>query len=166
MENILAVKNKVTLIKNVDGTQLKWTLNKPTYQNGRCLNLGPAIRKSNVTRDILRFQLVSENIPENVERVKVVFQDPINGGGLLPIVFEMKGDAITIDTKPEKKRRKFQTKISKSEHVKGDPNYDCEDYSEENTYGQCIEAELVSKTHTILLLYQRKGKGFVMKHLT
>ena len=145
---------------------MKWTLNKPSYQNGRCLNLGPAIRQSNVTLKYLWFYLVSENIPEYFEQVKVVFQDPINGRVLLPIVFEIKGDEVNIDTKPEKKLRKFQTKISQSEHVKGDPNYDCEDYSEENTYGQCIEAELVSKTHTILLLYQRKGKGFVMKHLT
>ena len=83
MENILAVK-------------LKWTLNKPSYQNVRYLNLGPAIRKSNVTRDILWFHLVSEKIAENVEQVKVVFQNPINGGGLLPIVFEMKCDIVIV----------------------------------------------------------------------
>ena len=79
------------------------------------------------------------------------------------MVFEMKGVAITIDTKPEKKLRKFQTKISKSEHVKGDPNYECENYSKGYTYGQCIEAELVSKMHDLIgchsPLISEKGEG-------
>ena len=75
----------------------------------------------------------------------------------------MKGDAIKIDTKPQKKVRKFQTKIFKSEHVKCDPNFDCEDNSAENTYGQCIEAELVSKMHHLIgchpPLISEKGEG-------
>ena len=112
MEEILAVKKNVTLLKNYDGTHLEGNLIKPSYQNGKCFNLGPAIRENNVTRDILWFSIVSQNIPNNSGQVKVVFQDPINGGVLLPIVFEMRGDAININTKPENKLRKVHVRPS------------------------------------------------------
>jgi hypothetical protein len=150
MEDILTVKTNVIVIKSIDGNHLESTYKNPSYQNGRCLNLGPGIRKNNTTKNNLMFSIVSENIPNASDWVKVLFQDPINGRDIIPIVFEMKGDPIKVETKPQKKLHKFQTKISKSEHVRGDPKYDCEHYSEDNTYGQCIEAELVSKMHHLI----------------
>ena len=149
LEDILEVKKNATLIKMMK-PQLDLTFKNPSFQNGRCVNLGPSIRNGNITWDSLVFSVLSEKIPETYKNVRVLLQDPISGGDILPIVFEMKGDSIKIETKPEKKYRRYQTKISISKHVKGDPKYDCENYSEGSTYGKCIETELVTKIHELI----------------
>ena len=45
----------------------------------------------NVTWNSLVFSVLSEKIPETYKNVEVLIQDPINGGDILPILFEMKG---------------------------------------------------------------------------
>ena len=65
-------------VKSFAKTHLNLTKN-PSYQNGRCLNLGPGTRKNIITSDGLSVSIYSEDIPNTSELVKVVFQDPING---------------------------------------------------------------------------------------
>ena len=92
------------------------------------------------------------SIQNSTERsyAQVVYKDTVNGNDLIPIGFEQKGDAIKIKTKPQHKLLKVRTKISVFEHVKDDPQYDCEDYSENNTYSDCIREEIVSKFKNLL----------------
>ena len=61
----------------------------------------------------------------------------------------MKGPPILVGVK-EKGYHGYLIKISQLRHVEGSPHYDCKDYSEENTYGQCIEEEFRRKLVSIL----------------
>ena len=38
--------------------------------------------------------------------------------------------------------RKYKIKISRSEHVQGDPLLDCKVYTEENSYNDCLQSEI------------------------
>ena len=64
-------------------------------------------------------------------------------------MFEMKGDVIKIETKPKGQLIKFK-KITVFKHVADDPNFECENYSEENNYNRCIEEEIVSKFNDLI----------------
>ena len=147
LEDILTVKEDSSFLKIKD-PQVQLNFEKPGYPSGRCANLGPGIRNMNKTAEFTWFILESNfAINENVE---VFFQDPINGAQLLPTDFEMEGDAVEVQIKPYGNLRKFKTRISKFQHVKGDPKFDCENYDENRTYNDCIENELVTKFHELI----------------
>ena len=78
------------------------------------------------------------------------FHDPINGAQFIPREFEMKGSPISAKIKPQNSFRKFKTRISKFDHVEGDPNYKCKTYTEKKPYNDCIEKELMTKFHSLL----------------
>ena len=44
--------------------------------------------------------------------------------------------------RPEAEIRAFKTKISRSQHVQGDPLFDCSVYSKENSYNDCLQSEV------------------------
>ena len=83
-------------------------------------------------------------------RIQVFLRDSKSGEDLTPIAFEMKGDSIIKKTKKDQIELVVKIKVSMFEHVEGDPDNDCKYYSENFTYGQCVEEELV-KTFTDLL---------------
>ena len=59
--------------------------------------------------------------------------------------FQMKGDHIKVHLDPLKNDNiswLFAVKVSRSYHVQGDPLFDCTDYTEEETYGDCVREEL------------------------
>ena len=47
-----------------------------------------------------------------------------------------------IETRLEPKSLTYRTRISKSEHVTGDPLFDCTVYTTDNSYDDCIRSEL------------------------
>ena len=59
--------------------------------------------------------------------------------------FQMTGDHIKIHLDPLKNDNiswLFAVKVSRSHHVQGDPLFDCTDFTEEESYGDCAREEL------------------------
>ena len=149
MEDILTVKKDSALLK-MGYPEVEINFEKANYPHGRCVNLGPGMRNINKTEDYVRISWFSPNNYEKHENIEVFFKDPINGAQLLPIDFEMKGDAIEAPIKPYGFLRKYKTKISKYQHIKGDSKFDCEHYDENETYNDCIENELITTFYQLI----------------
>ena len=73
-------------------------------------------------------------------KVKIFLMDNSNSPKLIPDDMEMVGDQI--ETRLERKSLHYRTRISKSEHVAGDPLFDCTVYTIDNSYDDCIRSEL------------------------
>ena len=127
---------------------ITFSFNEPNYPFGRCLNLGPGLRALNTTVDLINLLILPQDIQNS--SVRVFFKDPENGDYLIPVPLNMKGDSIKMSTKSNNHLKKIRTKIFLSEHVKGDPTFDCEEYAKENPYRKCMEMELISKFHNLI----------------
>ena len=69
-------------------------------------------------------------------KLKVFLMDSRNSPKQIPDEMEMLGDQIGTGLKLESST--YRTKISRSEHVTGDPLFDCAVYTRENSYDDCI----------------------------
>ena len=147
VEDLVSLKENMTILEFwKPSRQLNINMNNfknPNYPFGRCLNFGPSVRALSKTVDDVAFFVKSRNTSD-AETLQVLFKDPVNGNDLKPIPLEMEGDSIKMETKPNSHFKKWRTTISLFEHVKGDPKFDCENYSEENTFSKCLEQELVA----------------------
>ena len=144
MENVVSVKKNKPLIKIVHPVNLGVLFEQPSFPFGRCINLGPGLRARNGSVDVLAFY---GNSTHTRSKVQVFIQDPINGNNFSPIGNKMRGGRITFKPKPAGLLLKLHTEFSLFKHVKGDPQYDCEEYFENNTYTDCLEAEHLSNFH-------------------
>ena len=66
--------------------------------------------------------------------------DTANSPHLYPDEMEMVGSPILLG--PERSYHMFQTKISKSEHVYDDPLFDCDVYTDENSFDKCLRKDI------------------------
>ena len=66
---------------------------------------------------------------------------------MLPKEFEMKEDQLKISIDSKNLVTKFKLKISKFQHFEGYPKLDCQTYTADSTYTNCIEKEIASKFH-------------------
>ena len=74
--------------------------------------------------------------------LKILLMDPVNSPLVFPANFEMRGSPINVELKnPNKGWYSFQIKVSQSHHLEGDPQFDCKEYSLNDTYGECIKQE-------------------------
>ena len=147
LEDILAVNNdsfKINMMAPDDS--LKMNVIAPvisqSYLHPRYpmegVSRGPGFRMRKNDTNAILFSITSENNENGKEYAQVYFQDPINGALILPTEFEMKGDQLKIPIKAQSLFRKFKTKISKFQHIEGDPNFECQTYTEDYTYANCI----------------------------
>ena len=160
LEDILAVNNdsfKINMMApddslkmNVIAPVISQSYLHPRYPYGRCINLGPGFRMRKDDTNAIVFSITTENNETEKEYAQVYFQDPINGALILPTEFEMKGDQLKIPIKAQNSFRKFKTKISKFQHIEGDPNFECQTYTEDYTYAKCIENEISSIFHELI----------------
>ena len=74
--------------------------------------------------------------------MKVFLMDPINAPHIYPIDLQMKGDHIKIPLSRGVSWFYFIIRVSRSYHVMGDPLFDCQEYSEQETYGECVREDL------------------------
>ena len=137
MDDSVVVKKNMTLIRLIE-PKVQLDYNYLAYPFGRCINLGPGIRSLNKTVDIISFDVLKNNLSGG-SKVQVHFKDPINDDFLKPVSFAMQGDSIKVDIKPIRHFKKYTTKLSLSEHVIGDPKFDCIFYSEENSFTRCLK---------------------------
>ena len=115
------------------------------YPFGRCLVIRPP---SQQTLDDFKPKYIYVNFNNTYVdqlklssvKVKIFLMDNINSPKLNPDDMEMVGDQI--ETRLEPKSLTYRTRISKSEHVTGDPLFDCTVYTIDNSYDDCIRSEL------------------------
>ena len=147
VEDLVLVKENHEIIRNMN-PNIRLELMEPNYPFGRCINLGPGIRALNTTIEDILFSLEANTVFGS--SIKILYKDPISGDYLIPYGFESKRDSTKIDTRNKNQWTKLRTTISLFEHTKGDPKYDCENYSKEKTYRQCMEEQLVEYFHNLI----------------
>ena len=81
--------------------------------------------------------------------LRAYFMDVINSPRLYPDVMEMT-DEVSLVKASLNHVSTFETKIIRSHHISGDPNLDCFGYTEEDSYHDCIQKELLDMFQTMI----------------
>ena len=76
----------------------------------------------------------------NESSMSVLLLDPKNSPLTYPLNFQMRGHHIRVPF--EKGWRIFKIKVLRSAHIQDDPNFECTEYDEDNTYGDCVQKEM------------------------
>ena len=140
------VENGVYVLNN---PILKWRM--MAFPHFRCQVVKPSTKGMNMsaidmymeTANIVKLNGTEEN------QIRILLVDSINSPLIFTTSFQMKGTPILVDLK-EKGYHNYLVKISQLRHVEGDPHFDCKDYTEDDTYGGCIEEEFRRKLVSIL----------------
>ena len=91
LEDMVTVK-KDSLIIKIKNPKGETTFLKTRYPYGRCVNLGPKMKK---TKSLLvSFHVLHEMNSSATGNIQVFFNDPVNGAQMIPTDFEMKGNAV------------------------------------------------------------------------
>ena len=86
--------------------------------------------------------------------LRIYFMDIVNSPRLYPDVMEMTGEISLVLNGNEAVKTSlnhvssFETKIMRRHHISGDPNLDCFNYTEEHSYHDCIQKELLNMFET------------------
>ena len=80
--------------------------------------------------------------------IEILLLDPVNSPAMFRMSFQMKGTPLKV--KVERKYHSYIVKIAQFCNIEGNPQFDCKDYSQDNTFGKCIEDELETKFLAIL----------------
>ena len=113
-----------------------------TFPYGRCQLLKPP-QHLEISGYWLEFH---EATLKPFTHLNILLMDPVNSPLIYPTNFQMKGSQIKVRIKTLKKSwHPYQIKISQSHHVEDDPQYDCKEYSLNNTYSECIKEEWKEK---------------------
>ena len=96
LEDMVTVKKESSIIK-IKKPKGKTTFLKIRYPYGRCVNLGPIMRKTNFA--VVKFEIMPDINSSGPGNIRVLFNDPVNGVQMVPTEFEMKGDSVIIPIK-------------------------------------------------------------------
>ena len=146
VSEVFHVENGVYVLKN---PTLKWRM--MAFPHFRCQVVKPSTKGMNMsaidlymeTANIMKLNGTEEN------QIQILLMDSTNSPLIFTASFQMKGAPILVDVK-EKGYHNYLVKISQLRHVEGNPHFDCKDYSEDHTYGGCIEEEFRRKLVNIL----------------
>ena len=111
---------------------------------GRCMVISPPSQEysGHFKPDSLRMVFTDaflKHLRFSSEKLRVFFVDNRNSPKYNLDNMEMVGDQIEIG--PDQKAFSFRTRISRSEHVTGDPLFDCALYTEDNSFEDCIKKD-------------------------
>ena len=121
------------------------------YPYGRCLAISPPTEtnvshpKINTLQLTLRTTDLGFDTKSPKTRIRIYLMDKLTSAHIYPNGMELMGS----DRIPAKKLyadpeiQTFKTKITRTQHVPGDPLFNCDVYTEENTYNDCIQSELL-----------------------
>ena len=147
VSQVFDVENGVYVQKNA-----KHEFEMMGYPNFRCQVLKPRSKSLNISGIFFYMDTASiarlTNWTEETQ-IKILMVDFINSPFMITNSFQMKGTPILVDVK-EKGYHGYRVKISQLQSVEGSPHFDCQNYSEENTYGRCIEDKFREKVVSIL----------------
>ena len=116
------------------------------YPRGRCLLVKSPTRDKVESFKHLYLESIKTDKFNRSEfpssTLKGFLMDPVNDPLIYPIDLQMKGDHIKVPLNKKTSWNAFTIRVSRSHHVEDDPLFDCKEYSEENTYGECVRKEL------------------------
>ena len=163
LEDILTVKDGGLVKADGDGfgysedhrryLRPKMELRTLFYPYGRCIVLSPP---ATLKEDLVKLNSLTINFDVDAIKklnqtsvtlwIRIYLMDKANSAGLCPQDFDMLGDPIKVkvgDVQVGQGRYSyFKTKISRSRHVLGDPKFECSEYTEDDSYYDCITSEL------------------------
>ena len=108
---------------------------------GRCMFFSPPVIQAELHRLFVLFNnsyLDRRNL--STFEMQIFLMDRASSPHLYPDKMEMAGDPILVGQKEF--LYTYQTRISKSEHVEGDPLFDCAIYTKSNSFDKCVQKEL------------------------
>ena len=114
------------------------------FPYGRCLSISPP---KNAVEAPMRLEIQFEDAAiqqQNVSSVRIFFMDKTNSLRLYPDDMEMMGASVKLDfSSAQYSETVYKTRISRTTHVPGDPLLDCKTYTEENSFNDCVQDDLL-----------------------
>ena len=121
-----------------------------SWPYGRCFSISPPPIEVNMTSSIntlyLNFNKAAFKRMKDMF-IKIFFMDKTNSLKIYPN--DMAGDLIRVSMNDHRKFT-YKTKISRTQHVLGDPLLKCSEYTLKNSYSDCTIAEIHGSFHDIL----------------
>ena len=153
LDDVFAIKD-LTLISGHEGgytedfvTMIKPNISTKTlfHPYGRCLSIGPPEVEGSLNTLKVFFNSSYINYLGSLsEKLVLYFMDTINSPEIYPDTFAMKGDPIQLRLDIQTLVHiSYETKITRTHHIPGDPLLDCTEYAKDNTYNDCILDQLV-----------------------
>ena len=149
MEEIISLKNISTspklyyLLKVEDqhgriALEANYSITRPIYPFGRCLNVFPpsVAEKQTISGFILK-DYFNNSISKYTEGFKMIIMDQFESSTLKYELHNMIGDSIHIHRK-ETGFFNFFVKVSKLKNMENDPHYKCKTYSPIKSYDDCL----------------------------
>ena len=115
------------------------------YPYGRCMSVIPPSQNdtNHSIPNTLYLRWESSPVSEN-ETLRVFFMSQANSLKLYPNEMETLGDPIEIKREDsDAQMTTYKTKISRNQHVEGDPRFKCSGYTIDDSYNDCIQNELL-----------------------
>ena len=108
---------------------------------GRCMFISPPLAKINPYQLWVKYNdSVFDQFNLSSLKMKIYFMDKANSDYLYPNLMDLEGHPISIGL--DKTTNRYQTRISRFEHVEGDPLFDCATYTVQNSFDKCIQKDL------------------------
>ena len=151
-EEAMVLPKNETLVKSSfrDFSHFKiaeMALSKHAYSYGRCISL--TIPQNSTLKhrshNILHIRFMNdafEKFKQSFRKIKVFVLDKVSSPKFFIDKMEMDGNEIEIHTTSKPRALVFGTRIFRSEHVQGDPLYDCAVYNSDYTYNDCLRKDM------------------------
>ena len=111
------------------------------HKIGRCMLISPPPNATYHHRLSVRFNdTVFHRFNLSSVKMRIYLMDKANSPQLYPDEMEMAGSSLWVGL--DRSFYMFQTRISKSVHVDDDPLFDCDVYTQENSYDKCIRKDI------------------------
>ena len=114
------------------------------YPLGRCISISSPPSHNNLNTLSVSLNKTAFNFFKvTAYKIRVMFMDKANSLRLYPNNLDMMGDRIKISTRRPSSTISYKTKVSRFQHVQGDPLFRCAVYTTDNSYNDCIQDELL-----------------------
>ena len=129
-----------------------------TYPLGRCLSISPSPIHRNISNTMFNTLYLDfkESVLEKYKnyrdfKIMIYFMDNTNSLKIYPNEDDIVGSPLKVSLAGLSNfDSTYKTKISRSQHVEGDPLFQCTGYTLNNSYNDCIQNELLESFHHIL----------------
>ena len=132
-----------------DSKNASVTLRMLIFPFGRCMVISPPSQENSGNFKPNRLAMGFNDIFLNQSKLRLFFMDNRNSPKFNPDDMEMVGNQIEIEL-GHSVISLFRTRISRFEHVTGDPHFDCTVYTTDYSYEDCIRRELKETFQNII----------------
>ena len=133
------------------GEKLEISLRMLSWPFGRCFSIKPPALQEHMSSVANRLVLVfNKTVFKRYEdlQVRLFLMDKTSSLNIYPDQNDMGGDPLRVQF--DRYKHMYKTRISRSLHVQGDPLMECEEYTADKSYNDCIQKELLGSFENIL----------------